>query len=318
MRFLTPEASLVCILVLVPLAALGLVGERGRRMRSLLGLPEPGSASWVLPALGLVAVAVLLALAAAQPVLANEKASGVRRDVQAVFVLDASRSMLAAPPGGTTRFQRARNEAIALRHELSDVPVGVASLTDRMLPHLLPNGSRESFDGVVRRAVGPDRPPPGGYWERATSFAPVADIVTRNYFNRGLRRRVIVVFTDGEARSPNVPALAQPLRQAEGVRLLFLRFWSETEQVRVNGRLEPQYRPDSRSGPSLVRLARALRAQVLDEHDQEGAADALRRAVGSGPLARRASERDSLALAPWAVVLALVPFGFLLWSRNRA
>jgi hypothetical protein len=126
------------------------------------------------------------------------------------------------------------------------------------------------------------------------------------------------VFTDGEARSANVPTLAQSLRQAEGVRLLFLRFWSDAERVRVNGRLEPQYRPDTRSGPALVRLARALGAQVFEEHERDRAADALRRAVGSGPLARRASERESLALAPWAVVLALLPVGFLVWSRNRA
>jgi len=319
MRFLTPEAALVAIAVLAPLAALGVVGERGRRMRALLGLDEPRSWSWVVPALALVGVAALLALAAAQPVLADERARGVRSDVQAMFVMDASRSMLARRGDGVTRFRRAREAALALRSELPDVPVGVASLTDRMLPHLFPTADAGSFRNVLMNAVAPDRPPPAGYWTRATSFAPVADIVTRNFFARTLDRRVIVVFTDGEARSANLTALAQALRQSEGTQLTFVRFWSPAERVRAaNGRVEPQYRPDPLSRSSLGRLADALEATVYDEGEQDALVDHVRQGVGSGPVARRTSERESFALAPWVVAIAFVPIGFLLWSRNRA
>jgi hypothetical protein len=242
----------------------------------------------------------------------------VRRDVQAVFVLDASRSMLAAPPGGPTRFQRARAAALELRSGLPEVPVGIASLTDRMLPHLFPTPDAAAFDTVLERAVGPDRPPPGSLWTRATSFEPLADLVTRNYFGRRVSRRVVVVFTDGESRRVSVPVLAQSLRQVEGVRLLFVRFWSRTERVRVRGERPESYRPDPRSGPELERLAHALGGDAVDEHHLSDAQTFLRDAVGHGRLARRETERDSLALAPIAVALCLVPLSFLLWTRNRA
>jgi von Willebrand factor type A domain len=318
LRFLSPEAALVGLVVLVPLAGLAVSGERARRIRRVLTLPDPGHAASVAPAAAIVAAAGLLALAAAQPVLADERSSRFRRDVQAMFVIDVSRSMLAAPAGGRTRFERARARALALQSELEDVPVGIASLTDRLLPHLFPTIDADAFRGTLQRAVGPDRPPPASFWIRATSFEPLGDLVSRNFFSRRVTRRVIVVFTDGEARAANVPALVQALNQEEGVRLLFVRFWSPSERIHGPNGPEPEYRPDLKSSAALARLARPLSAEVVSEPELDGADEALRRAVGSGETARRTAERESLAIAPYAAVLVLVPLLFLLWTRNRA
>ena len=58
---------------------------------------------------------------------------------EVVVVLDTSRSMLAsASPGAPTRFERAVGFGAALRSRVGDVPFGLASFTDRVLPHLFP------------------------------------------------------------------------------------------------------------------------------------------------------------------------------------
>src|SRR5207245_1127951 len=77
--------------------------------------------------------------AGTQPTLVRRSQHHVRKDAQAWFVLDTSLSMKAAAgPAAPTRFERAQALAIRLRRKLGDVPVGIASITDRALPHLFP------------------------------------------------------------------------------------------------------------------------------------------------------------------------------------
>ena len=73
-------------------------------------------------------------------------------------------------PGRPTRFHRAKELAIALRDSLADVPAGVASLTDRALPHLTPTADRAAFASVVHEALGIERPPPFASARVATVF----------------------------------------------------------------------------------------------------------------------------------------------------
>src|SRR5207247_878048 len=100
-----------------------------------------------------------------------------RTDVQAYVVLDTSKSMAAsAGAGGETRLDRAKGEALEVREGLSSVRFGIASLTDRVLPHLFPTGDPAVFATTLRQSVGIDRPPPGVNSTRATSFAALANL----------------------------------------------------------------------------------------------------------------------------------------------
>jgi hypothetical protein len=86
-------------------------------------------------------------------------------------VIDNSRSMLASrAPGGRTRITQARDDAIRIRDQLLDIPSGVATMTDRVLPNLLPVPDRDSFEQTVRQAVQVDDPPPGNDAVTATTL----------------------------------------------------------------------------------------------------------------------------------------------------
>ena len=59
-----------------------------------------------------------------------------------------------------TRLDRAKREAESLRAELRDIPAGAATLTDRVLPNLLPVPDRAAFDATLQDAVAIEEPPP--------------------------------------------------------------------------------------------------------------------------------------------------------------
>ena len=105
---------------------------------------------------------VLLGLAAAQPLVERTSDRKVRSDAEAYVVLDVTRSMLARPSlRGQMRIERAKRAAEQLRASLPDVKVGVASITNRVLPHLFPSADQDVFRATLSKALGVDRPAPG-------------------------------------------------------------------------------------------------------------------------------------------------------------
>ena len=70
--------------------------RRARVVRDVLGLRAPERPEWVVPAAALAAFAGLVGVAAAQPAMTETRREAVRTDVEAFFVVDTSRSMLAA------------------------------------------------------------------------------------------------------------------------------------------------------------------------------------------------------------------------------
>ena len=62
----------------------------------------------------------------------------------------------------------------------------------------------------------------------------------------------------------------------------------------------------------MTTLARTVSAPLLDEGHTGDAASRIREVVGSGPMAERGRELDSLLLTPYVALLALVPLAFLL------
>ena len=312
MTFLSPAAALVGLAAVLPLAALALLERRSRDARAVLGLDRPERPAWLLPGAAVVAFAGLLALAAAQPALTERRETPVRTDAEAFFLLDISRSMLAGR-GDETRLHRARAAALALRREIAEVPAGLASLTDRALPHLYPTPDPETFAETLRRTIEIEHPPPYVGGVRATSLEPVEEFAGPNFFSRRASRRLLVVVTDGESVDVD-PALMQ-LAMAEGTpyELVLVQVWDEADRIRGE-----RYRPDPGSGAELERLASGLDAKAMHASRLHAARRAVRAAVGRGPTASRVESADTEPLAPYAAALALLPLGVLLRRRNLA
>src|SRR2546423_621322 len=137
--FLTPRAALVGLAVVLPLAAFVIVELRSGRLRGELRLQAKRRVSHLPIVLSIVVFAALIAAASAQPVVERTATRYARTDAEAFILVDTSRSMLATEgPGKRTRFERAREAARELRAAIPEVPVGLASMTDRVLPHVFP------------------------------------------------------------------------------------------------------------------------------------------------------------------------------------
>ena len=303
LSFLTPWAGVLLVLAVVPVVALAYAARRAARVRVALRLPDPpGRAAAARSAL-VVAVVALLTLGATQPVLQSRSTLHARADAQVLIVLDTSRSMLAAPsPTSRTRLARARAIAEGVDAQLADVPVGVATFTDRVLPDLFPTADAAAVEGVLR-AVTVDDPPPREVNTVATTFDALSSLGTDGFFPARIRKRAVLLLTDGESGPFDAASVAQALRRAR-VSLVIDRVGTGADRVwRPNGTLEVNYRPD----PAGARASVSQLAAAVREPATSDPAAALRRAIGSGPTRAAGQTTRTRTLAPYAVLLALVP-----------
>jgi hypothetical protein len=315
LTFLTPLGGLVALAVALPLVAYTLSSRRVARVRSELGLEPPARRrEWAFVA-ALAAVPLLLALVAMQPAWRTSEARRVRTDAQAYIVIDTSRSMLAsARPGSPTRLDRAKTAAIAIRDALPGVSTGVGTMTDRILPNLLPSPDTKAFAATVRRAVGIEQPPPASSGVTATSLGSIGGIQAGGTFAPSARKRAIVVLTDGESRPFDTAAVADALGTTK---LVLVRVWGPREAVfRPDGTPEGAYRPNPASGAAVDSLASATGGSGFDERQTAAAAKAVRDALESGPTDRLGLEPHTRALGRFLALVALLPLGLVLWRRN--
>jgi hypothetical protein len=305
MTFLTPLAALAALAALLPLAAWALGRRRTDAVRRSLELAAPRARVAVRALAGAGAVA-LLGLAAAQPVLTHEGRVRQRTGVEALFVFDISRSMAAsATPTSPTRLDRAVVAAKRLRAAIADVPSGVATLTDRVLPGLLPVADAAAFDLVADRGVAIESPPPAETRLRATTFDALRDIPAGNYFSPQTKRRIVVLLTDGESDPVDAADL---LPRDRGYRFVAVRLWRGDESVfRPDGERETAYRPDPLGRVVLDRVAEALDGHAYDEGELDGAVRAVRAAANAGSVTTTAAATPGRTpLAPYLAGLALL------------
>ena len=315
--FLTPAAALVAAAVLIPVAAFVVAERRVAVVRRALTLEPPLGGVDVIALASLSAVVVLLALAAAQPALSNAETQRVRTDSEALFVLDISQSMAAAERrGGSTRLNRASSAAMRLRASLPSVPSGVATLTDRVLPNLLPVPDAPAFDATVRQTIAINEPPPRELNVRATNFAELSSIPRSGYFQSSATHRAIVLLTDGESSFFDPAAVARSLGGTPRTELLVVQFWRGDESIyKASGKPDPNYRPDPASRTQLAALAAATHAQVFTETELDDAAASLRTLFGNGPTRAEGRTQTKHPLAPYVAVLALLPL-CLIFART--
>jgi hypothetical protein len=315
LSFLTPVAVLFGLLAAIPLAVF--VGRRRRveQVRAALGLRGGSGRSWLALAICLAAVPVLVGVAAAQPVITSTRTVPQRSDVEVFVVLDTSRSMAASSATGEpTRFERAREQAIALQDELRDIPLGIASFTDRVLPHLFPTVDQRVYRETMREAMGIERPPPStSFGTNVTSLDALGVVPTLGFFAPKARKRALVVFTDGESQP--VSTLGTDFAQGK-VDVTFVRMGDGSDQIWDSGVAEAGYTPDPDAAETLAAAAAVVEGRVLEEAEVSEVAAAVRTALGTGPTTPRRIEGNRQALMPYVALLAIIPLGFVLYRRN--
>jgi len=317
LAFLTPLGALLALLALVPLATYVLRQRRAGRIRGVLGLDGPSLVSRAPVVVAVAAVPGLLGLAAAQPVIESERVRQERTDAELWVVLDTSRSMLASENAGSaTRFERERRLALRLSQELTEVPMGLASMTDRVLPHVFPTTDRRVVETALRESMGVEQPGPtvSLTGTPTTTFDSLGAIPTRNYFSPGARKRLLVVLTDGESRPPEQD-LSAPFGQKRPIDTLLVRVGDSGEQIYFGGVPEDAYQPYGRPEAALARVARQVGGRVLPD-DPYALAAAAREALGTGPTDDRIIEGERRSLMPWVTLAAFLPLALVLLRRN--
>jgi von Willebrand factor type A domain len=316
--FLTPLAGLVAVAVVLPLLAFVRGEQRTARVRSVLRLAPPGG-SRRQAVVAIVALALLAGIGAAQPVLEQQRQHSARTDAQAFFLLDTSRSMLAARAvGESTRFERAVEAARRVRDSLPELPIGIASLTDRVLPMVFPSANPDTFDRVLRYSIAVDRPASREANNAVASALDATMVIPERNFFRGPRRRLLVIFSDAETRGLHPRRLETRFRHS-GIETILVRIGDSDERVfGPTGKVEP-YRPDQASAAAAAEAyAQAVSGRAFAEDELDAAIDAAREAVGSGRTTPRVEASDVRPLGPFVFLAALAPLSFLLWRRNLA
>ncbi|HVM57832.1 MAG TPA: VWA domain-containing protein [Gaiellaceae bacterium] len=316
--FLTPYWTLFALAAAVPLAALAATERRATRIRQLFAVAGPGRRALVPVVVALVLLPVLVGIAAAQPVVVRQKLLSERADAEAFFVFDTSLSMTARSAADTpTRLARAKRLALRLRDRLADVPIGIATMTDRTLPELMPTTDSTLFTRTLAASVGIDRPPPSQpYRGRATTFGALVPILQSHFFATSMPHRLIVVFTDGEAsRIPSsVKYLVHP---GGGLTVLFVHVWQPGERIfEAGGRPDRGYVSDPTSGDALATFARLMNGTSFPETQLGAVAAAAQAGIGHSGTERRVESYARMSLAPWVLLAGVLPLGFLLWRRN--
>jgi hypothetical protein len=314
--FLTPVDALFALAAAAPLAVLLVTERRSERMRTALGLRGPGRRAFAPVAGALFLLPALVAVAAAQPVVVRQQQVRERGDAQAFFVMDTSLSMKASSaPGSPTRLQRAKQLARRLQQALGDVPVGLATMTDRVLPDLMPTTDPALFNRTLVQSVGIDEPPPSLPYRRnrATHLEALVPVVTSHFFSDSVKHRLLVVFTDGEA-SPDLELFGIGIGHT--IKPVFVHVWASGERIYNHGHADPFYEADPTSAQLLQRAAVLSSGTVVDENKFGTLVAAADRVVGNGSAVAHVDAYARIALAPWFALGGILPLGFLFYRRN--
>jgi hypothetical protein len=309
MTFATPWYALLGLAGLVPLALAWQRLRAGDALRAELGLAAPRRTQRFARLVVLAALFALLAAAAAQPAIRSQQERVARSDAQLLLVLDNSRSMLASKgPAGPSRAARALAFARRLHAALPDVPVGVGSLTNRVLPYLFATSQEHAFELALDKSYGIERPPPEiTIGSEISTFDALDDVGQEDFFSTTVRKKVLVVLSDAETLPFRTKIVRADLRHAH-VTAIVVRFWRPDERVYRPDRTPERYVP---TAPDEVERLRAAGWTVYDESRFATVRDLVARTVGEGPSERVALDRIDRPVAAWVAFLALVPLGML-------
>jgi hypothetical protein len=292
--------------------------RRSRVLRRLFSLQAPRRREHGTAAVALTALPVLLAVAVAQPVVVHRQLVTQRSDAEAFVVFDTSLSMSArSGPDAPTRLERAKQEAKQILPQLGDIPVGLATMTDRVLPNLMPTTNDALIDRTINQSIGINDPPPSlVYPDVATNLSALFPLPTYRFYSPSASKHsILVVFTDGES-PPLQSGVGRDLVHELTIPPLFVHTWAADERVYVHGRLDPRYRPDPHSSSVLQRFASATHGEVFAENDLGALVQKMRSEAGPTRKETTLLAYSRVALAPWFLLFGALPLGYLFWRRN--
>jgi hypothetical protein len=311
--FETPSAGLVAFAAVAPIAAFVLAGSRLRAARTLLRLPRRSGRGRLWRLVMVVSVPLMIAVAVAQPVVRRHRSVPLRADAGILVVVDTSNSMAAAASArAPSRLAQAKRVALAVGGHLPGIPVGVATFTDRVLPHAFPSTDRAIFDSTIQSLSVGD-PPPRESARVASDFSALAAIQQAEFFAPAQRHRAVLVITDGESAAFDAGATARALAASPAVQLVIVRVGGARDRLyAAGGRASGGYRADLPGARRAVAQLAAATGGTSSSGDATKVAATLRSEIGSGTATEVASAPETFALGPLIALASLVPLTLVL------
>jgi hypothetical protein len=314
--FLTPWAALVGLAFIVPLVMLTIRERASARVSRALDLrPLPLSRILLRP-LALAVLALLVAVVAAQPAVRATDSTLVRSDAELLLTFDVSRSMAATDaPGGVRRLERARALGQELHEALPDVPTGVATLTNRMMPLMFPTGDKRGVTAVIDNSLRLMQPQPAALTAaRASSLGALTLAADRSYYNPSARKRALVVFSDLDSDFFSLEGTLRLLRQNR-IEPFLVRVAAPGEQI-----FDASGRPNAYVSVSTVSVEGLRRARwhAFEEGESRRLVSEIRTYLGQGPVEASGLVESQRTLAPWFALAALALSAVLVFPALRA
>ena len=171
-----------------------------------------------------------------------------------------------------------------MRQAFPQVPTGIASLTNRVLPYVFPTTSDGALEEVLHRGYGIERPPPEvTSGEEISTFDALDDVAHHDFYGAQVKKRVLLVLSDAETLPFRIKHVGVDLERA-GIRTVVVRFWRPDERIfRLDNRTE-RYRP---SAPHELDVLRARGWTAFDETQFAAVRQVVAGTVGHGPRAHR-------------------------------
>ncbi len=314
--FLTPWAALVGLAFIVPLVTLAIRERASARVSRALDLRPLPLPRILLRPLALAVLALLVAVTAAQPMVRATDSTLVRSDAELLLTFDVSRSMAATgAPGGVARLERARSLGQDLHEALPDVPTGVATLTNRMMPLMFPTGDKRGVTAVIDNALRLMQPQPAALTAaRASSLGALTLAADRSYYNPGARKRALIVFSDLDSDFFSLEGTLRLLRRNR-IEPFLVRVAAPGEQI-----FDASGRPNAYVSVSTVSVEGLRRARwhAFEEGESERLVSEIRTYLGRGPVEESGLVESQRTLAPWFALAALTLAAALVFPALRA
>jgi hypothetical protein len=181
-----------------------------------------------------------------------------------------------------------------------------------VLPDLFPTADPAIFSSTID-SLKIESPPPRETSRVATDFSALGAVQSADFFSRPERHRVLLLITDGESAAFDAGAVARTLASAPSVYLVVVRVGAGGDRLYASdGRPGAAYRADPEEARRAVsQLIAATNGRSFSA--ASGVAAALRTELGRGRSTTVTAEPQARTLAPFVVLLALVP-----WLLARA